>query len=56
MISTQNVDSWKTLVKAVQIRKYEPLQELAKELSEEQISDIRYHRKCCSIFYTDERA
>ena len=50
LISPQGVDSWKTLLKAAQIRKHEPLLELAKDITEEHIPDIKYHRKCCSIF------
>ena len=50
LISPQCVDSWKTLLKAAQIRKHEPLLELAKDIPEEHIPDIKYHRKYHRIF------
>eukprot|EP00058_Branchiostoma_floridae_P000977 XP_002586465.1 hypothetical protein BRAFLDRAFT_106667 [Branchiostoma floridae] len=50
LISPQSIDSWKTLLRAAEIRNYTPVIELAKSLSEGEIPDIKYHRTCRSIF------
>ena len=49
-VSPKTLSSWQTLLRAAQIRKYKPVLELAKDLSDEEIPDIQYHRRCRSIF------
>ena len=46
----QSHDSWKVLLKAAQIRKYQPILELVENLSEDEVPNILYHRRCRSIF------
>ena len=43
-------ESWKTLLKAAEIRQHQALLELAKSLSEGEIPTVYYHRKCRSVF------
>ena len=50
LTSPENVDSWKTLLNAAEIRNHGPLLEIAKGLHEDEIPNIQYHRKCRSIF------
>ncbi|KAG0711467.1 hypothetical protein GWK47_020543 [Chionoecetes opilio] len=50
LISPQTVDSWKTLLRAAQIRRHEPILELAEYTLEGEIPALNYHRKCRSIF------
>ncbi|KAG0727937.1 hypothetical protein GWK47_033565 [Chionoecetes opilio] len=50
LISPQSVDSWKTLLRAAQIRRHEPILELAEDTPEGEIPALNYHRKCRSIF------
>lgn len=50
LIYPKNLESWKTLLKAAQIRKHEPILNLSEQTSDEEIPDICYHRKCRSIF------
>ncbi|KAK9539538.1 hypothetical protein VZT92_004638 [Zoarces viviparus] len=46
----QNIDSWKTLLRAAEIRKHAPILNMAKDLPEGEIPPVQYHRKCRSIF------
>lgn len=50
LVSPQNLDSWKTLLRAAEIRKHLPLLNLAKDLREGEIPTVHYHRRCRSIF------
>ncbi|KAG0720428.1 hypothetical protein GWK47_048533 [Chionoecetes opilio] len=50
LISPQSVDSRKTLLRAAQIRRHEPILELAEDTPEGEIPALNYHRKCRSIF------
>lgn len=50
MVSPQNLESWKTLLKAAEIREHGPVLELAKDLPDGEIPAIQYHRMCRSIF------
>ena len=50
LISPQNINSWKTLITAAEIRNHTPILELAKKLSDGEVPDVKYHRKCRSIF------
>ena len=42
-------DSWETLLKAAEIRKYDPTTDAAKVLGENEFPKIYYHRMCKSI-------
>ena len=46
----QGLLSWKTLVRAAEIRQYVPILDLAKTVVGEELPTITYHRKCRSIF------
>lgn len=50
LVSPQIVDSWKTLLRAAQIRNHAPILDLARDTPEGEIPAICYHRKCRSIF------
>ena len=50
LVSPQNLDSWKSLLRAAEIRQHEPILELARDLPEGEIPPVQYHRKCRSIF------
>ena len=50
LICPQTYDSWLTLLKAAETRKYDPITDAAKELGENEFPKIYYHRKCRSIF------
>ena len=43
-------ESWKTLLRAAEIRNHQEILELSKSLSEGEVPFIHYHRKCRSIF------
>ena len=43
-------ESWKTLLRAAEIRNHQEILELSKSLSEGEVPFIYYHRKCRSIF------
>jgi len=45
-----DIQSWKSLLKAAEIRQYKPILDLVESLKDEEIPDICYHRKCRSIF------
>ena len=46
----QSHDSWKVLLKAAQIRKHQPILDMVENLSEDEVPNILYHRRCRSIF------
>ncbi len=50
LVSTQDLDSWNTLLRAAEIRQHDPVLEAAKGLEEGGIPHIHYHRKCRSLF------
>lgn len=50
LVSLQGVDSWKTLLRAAQIRNHAPILEMVEDLPEGKIPILYYHRKCRSIF------
>lgn len=52
LVSPKDLESWRTLLKAAQIRKYEPILNITCETSinVEIPPDVFYHRKCRSIF------
>ena len=50
LVSLQGVDSWKTLLRAAQIRNHAPILEMVEDLPEGKIPTLYYHRKCRSIF------
>lgn len=45
-----DAQSWKTLLRAAQIRQYQPILDLVHKLKDDDIPVIYYHRKCSSIF------
>ena len=45
-----NNDSWQTLLKAAEIRKYNLITDAAKNLRDKKVPKLYYHRKCRSIF------
>lgn len=50
LVSLQGADSWKTLLRAAQIRNHAPILEMVEDLPEGKIPTLYYHRKCRSIF------
>lgn len=50
LASIKTLVSWKTLFEAAQIRNHTGILEVAKQLQEEEIPNIKYHRKCRSLF------
>ena len=50
LVSPQHLDSWKTLLRAAEIRQHLPILDLAKDLCEGEIPPVQYHRRCRSIF------
>ena len=50
LVTPQAVESWRTLLKAAQIRNHTPVLELAKDIPEGEIPPVYYHRKCRSVF------
>ena len=50
LVSPQNLNSWKTLLRAAEIRQHLPILDLAKDLCEGEIPPVQYHRRCRSIF------
>ncbi len=48
MVKTFN--SWQTLYEAARVRIHASILEVAKQLLEKEIPNIRYHRKCRSLF------
>ena len=50
LTSPIDLESWKTLVSAAQIRNYQPVLDIVFNTNDEQIPSIFYHRKCRSLF------
>lgn len=50
LVSPQDLSSWKNLLKAAEIRQHAPILDIAKELPDEEVPQITYHRGCRSIF------
>ena len=50
LTALHDIQSWKSLLKAAEIRQYKPILDLVETLKDEEIPDICYHRKCRSIF------
>lgn len=50
LVSLQSLDSWKSLLRAAEIRQHVPTLELVRGLAEGEIPPVQYHRKCRSIF------
>ena len=50
LIKIRDIDSWKTLLEAAKIRKYEKIIKLAENLGEDEVPDVYYHRTCRSMF------
>ncbi|MEQ2279913.1 hypothetical protein AMECASPLE_014142 [Ameca splendens] len=49
-MAPKDPDSWKTLLRAAEIRGHRPIPVLAKDLPEGSILSVLYHRKYYSIF------
>ena len=50
LVSLQSIDSWEVLLKAATIRQHEAVLKVASSLPKDVMPDIKYHRKCRSIF------
>lgn len=50
LTSPQDFGSWKTLLRAAEIRKHISILDLAKNLTEGEIPTVQYHRKCRIMF------
>ena len=50
LYSVQDLQSWKTLVRAAEVRQYAPTLDHAKTVGGEELSTITYYRKCRNIF------
>ncbi|CAH3143072.1 unnamed protein product [Porites evermanni] len=50
LVNPKDEESWKTLLRAAEIRNHQEILELSKSLSEGEVPFIYYHRKCRSIF------
>ena len=50
LTAQHDIQSWKSLLNAAEIRQYKPILDLVETLKGKEIPDIRYHRKCRSIF------
>ena len=50
LVSPQSYDSWLTLLEAAKVRDHSPILEIAKQLKENEVPKIFYHRKCRSVF------
>ena len=50
LITPQTHESWQTLLKAAEIRDYAPITDAAKQVQENEIPKVHYHRKCRSVF------
>ena len=50
LVSLKDLDSWKTLLSAAEIRQHAPLMDIAKGLEEGKIPEVLYHRKYRSVF------
>lgn len=52
LVSPQNLDSWKTLRRAAEIRQHLRTLDLAKDLCEGEIPPVQYHRRCRSLYHS----
>ena len=50
LVNPKDEESWKTLLRAAQIRNHQEIVQLSKSLRDGEVSLIYYHRKCRSIF------
>ena len=50
LVNPKDEESWKTLLRAAQIRNHQEIVQLSKSLRDGEVSLIYYHRKCQSIF------
>ncbi|KAI4805883.1 hypothetical protein KUCAC02_010478 [Chaenocephalus aceratus] len=50
LVSSKYIGSWKTLLRAAEIRQHAPILDIAKDLPDDVIPPVTYHRKCRSIF------
>ncbi|KAM9333381.1 uncharacterized protein KZ484_018411 isoform 1-T2 [Pholidichthys leucotaenia] len=50
LVSPKDINSWKTLLRAAEIRQHAPILDLAKGLPDDAIPAVAYHQKCRSIF------
>ena len=50
LVSPTNFESWVMLLRAAEVRSYDPILDINKGLTKGEIPDVQYHRKCCSIF------
>ena len=46
----RDIASWKTILKAVEIRKYKPLPAVASNITDGKFLKVKYHRNCRSLF------
>ena len=50
LIAPKDINSWKSLLRAAEIRQHAPILHIAKDLPDDIIPPVTYHRKCRSIF------
>ncbi len=50
LTSPSDLASWKTLLKAAEVRCHQPLLDIAKSLKEDEVPKVFYHRQCRSVF------
>jgi len=50
LVSPQSNDLWLTLLEAAKVRNHAPILDIAKQLEDEEVPKIFYHRKCRSLF------
>jgi hypothetical protein len=50
LVSPQSYNSWLTLLEAAKVRNHAPVLDIAKELADQEVPKIFYHRKCRSLF------
>lgn len=49
-VRPQSYDSWLNLLEAAKVRNHAPILDIAKQLEDDDIPKIFYHRKCRSLF------
>jgi hypothetical protein len=50
VIAIKNIESWKSLLQAAIIRKYDPILEAAETVTDDTIPDVSNHRECRCMF------
>lgn len=50
LVSPKDIESWRTLLTAAEVRHHKPILDIAKDLPHGTIPGVAYHRKCRSIF------